>query len=263
MKMQYFFDRFIKMFGLFSLLGLLALAGYAVYGVGNFIVTDFLINGNPFEQDGITDTKRVTFKLGGNYQADIPTNYIRMPRQMRKAQQQEQWALFLWTLFPTFEGYSQANEAKFHTGYKEDSALVRINIGYAANLSEDEFVARLGQKGVRELLKMHPKFRLSEKQPYRNLTEYVYLFKSRNPKNEDYFEHYYIYDAGDHATLIDCGSDFNTMCSAEKFWGNTRIHFRYTFREHLLRDFGRIETGIDNLFNSFNIKEISQIDFIK
>jgi hypothetical protein len=207
---------------------------------------------------GNTDSNPIKIKFLGSpdkvYQAEIPMNYLEMYKQVENAQQ-VQSPVYLWTLYPTFEGYSLVNMGKFNMGYKDDSKRVKFRIDYTNySLKEDELEASYGQKGVQPLFDFHWKLNhtLSKQQPYGNPIEYV---SRRNPKYKDY-----IYNNGDHAVMINCFGDYlntpTTLCTARKRWAKTRIIIEYSFKIGLLRDFGDIEVGVDKLINSFNIKEI-------
>jgi hypothetical protein len=225
------------------------------------ITLDFLVFGIP-EREGITDTHPTTFKITGRsnsvFQADIPLNYIQYRKYAEKAAEEQSW-LFLWALYPTFEGYSDTNAAKFGTSYKNDSPLIRIRIYQIySQEAEDQLAAEYGQKGMQGLLSNHSWLLLSNKQAYGNPTEYYSLIPWRSQDQETFYR-YYIFDAGNHALLINCGIYSTSLkshnCTAKKRWRNTPIIIEFTFKIDFLRNIGRIEAEIENLVNSFNIRE--------
>jgi hypothetical protein len=161
--------------------------------------------------------------------------------------------LRLWALYPNFEGYSLKLADKFQESFNPNH--IDISLEITGDFSDRDFKIRYGQHGIQPLFDAHWKLthKLSKNQPYGNPIEYVVNW---NPDHKDY-----IYDAGDHAIRIECGNDIpKGTCKAYKLWRDTKIEVEFSFLGSMLSDIGRIESEIDKLMTSFNIREIPQIE---
>ena len=107
------------------------------------------INKIPKEQTGITETKPINLKLWGEYQIDVPQNYIKYQKQILHPEQNAE-SLHLWAMYPTFKGFTSANAGIFKAGY-QDNNVVQFTLHRFPPFSSEKVIEQrksYGQEGI-------------------------------------------------------------------------------------------------------------------
>ena len=210
----------------------------------------------PKEDLGIPSTDPITLKLWDDYRIDIPQNYIKFRKDVLHPEQNATHLRF-WAIYPTFEGYTDANSAIFKNEHRDDNVVdvEMFRFPYKPHAGQQWDMKHRGIAGLNGILEAHKNFMPTpkDKQPFSNPIEYA------RKNGSGYF---YIYDSGDRVTFVRCryfsirDTIHPSRCKAEGMWSES-ISITYNFGISNLGNFGIIEREVLNKIESFNLRRIT------